>query len=83
MDFINSADVEFVGPFNHHDVIVDGRRVPHITAEPRDGGKVLLVCDRARGIELPVGVAEEVASFVAFAIEVAERGINWPRVHGV
>ena len=63
--------VSFPGPFSHHDVVVDGWRVPflqaHLTAEDR----VSLVIDRRLGTELSVEEAERVVPFIADAISVA------------
>jgi hypothetical protein len=63
--------VTFPGPFQHHDVVVDGWRVPflqaHLTAEDR----VSLVIDRRLGTELSVEEAERFVPFLADAISVA------------
>lgn len=32
--------VNLIGPFEYHAVVVDGRRVPFLTARPANGGKV-------------------------------------------
>ncbi len=66
-----SLRVSFPGPFTHHDVVVDGWRVPfleaHITAEDR----VMLVLDRRLATELSIEEADRVLPFVADAIAVA------------
>lgn len=63
--------VSFPGPFTHHDVVVNGWRVPylqaHITAEDR----VMLVIDRRLAAEFSVEEAERVVPFVADALAVA------------
>lgn len=62
------------------DVVVDGKRVPHLEAWPKDGGKVMLICDRAFALEVDAGQAELVADFVSFAMQVAIRGARWEPV---
>lgn len=63
--------VTFPGPFQHHDVVVDGWSVPfleaHLTAEDR----VSLVIDRRLAEEFSVEEAERVVPFLADAISVA------------
>jgi hypothetical protein len=66
-----SMAVTFPGPFEHHDVVVNGWRVPHLQAQMRGEDRVLLVLDRRLGTELSVAEAERVVPFVADAIAVA------------
>jgi hypothetical protein len=63
--------VDFVGPFEHHDVVVDGHTVPFVTATPMNGGRVHLALDGRFGIDLSVADAEEIVPFIANAIAVA------------
>lgn len=63
--------VSFVGPFKHHDVVVNGWRVPFLQAHLVDEDRVMLVIDRRLGTELSVEEAERVVPFVADAIAVA------------
>src|SRR4051794_20010039 len=63
--------VSFPGPFQHHDVVVDGRQVPFIRATPLDGGQVHLNLDRRLGVTLSADEAERVIPFLADAIAVA------------
>jgi len=63
--------VTFPGPFQHHDVVVDGWRVPLLQAQMVDEGRVSLVIDRRLSTELSVEEAERVVPFVADAISVA------------
>jgi hypothetical protein len=63
--------VEFVGPFRHWDVIVNGHAVPFLTATPRDNGDVSIQIDRRFGIDLTAAEAEDVVPFLAEAIAVA------------
>lgn len=66
-----SVRVNFPGPFKHHDVVIDGWRVPflqaHLTAEDR----VMIVIDRRLATELSVDEADRVLPLVADAIAVA------------
>jgi hypothetical protein len=65
--------VNFVGPFEHHDVVVEGWRVPYLHAQlsSDDEDRVTLVLDRRLGIELTTAEAERVVPFLADAIAVA------------
>jgi hypothetical protein len=63
--------VEYVGPFKHHDVIVDGWRVPLLQAHPTDDGRVMLVLDRRLAAEFSAEEAQRIVPFVADAISVA------------
>lgn len=63
--------VAFPGPFEHHDVVVEGWRVPFIQAHLRGEDRVLLVLDRRLGVELSSDEAERLVPFVADAIAVA------------
>jgi hypothetical protein len=66
-----SFQVSFPGPFEHHDVVVDGRQVPYLRAMPLDGGQVHLNLDRRLGLTLSVEEAERIVPFLADAIAVA------------
>lgn len=63
--------VTFPGPFEHHDVVVDGWRVPFIQAHVTENNRVALVIDRRLWTELSLDEAERVVPFVADAIAVA------------
>jgi hypothetical protein len=63
--------VSFPGPFKHHDVVVNGWRVPFLQAHLAGEDRVMLVIDRRLGAELSVEEAERVVPFVANAIAVA------------
>ncbi len=63
--------VDFIGPFEHHDVVVEGRAVPFLRATPLDGGQIDLVLDRRLGLTLTVAEAERFVPFLADAIAVA------------
>lgn len=63
--------VTFPGPFRHHDVVVDGWRVPFLQAQMVEEGRVSLVIDRRLSTELSVEEAERVVPFIADAISVA------------
>jgi hypothetical protein len=70
--------VSFVGPFEHHDVVVNGRQVPYLRATPMDGGQVHLNLDRRLGLTLSVEEAERVEPFLADAIAVASGFTSHP-----
>lgn len=65
--------VSFPGPFTHHDVVVDGWKVPLLHAHP--GGEhdesVTLVVDNRLALTLTVEEAERFTPFLANAIAVA------------
>lgn len=63
--------VDFIGPFEHHEVVVDGCTVPFLTATPMNGGRVHLALDGRFGLDLAVADAEEIVPFIANAIAVA------------
>lgn len=63
--------VTFPGPFRHHDVIVDGWRVPFLEAHPAEEDRTTLVLDRRLGIDLTTDEAERLLPFIADAIAVA------------
>lgn len=63
--------VSFPGPFEHHDVVVNGHQVPFLRATPLDGGQVHLNLDRRLGLTLTAEEAERVVPFLADAIAVA------------
>src|SRR5207237_8046781 len=63
--------VDFVGPFEHHDVVVNGWRVPYLEATPRNGGQVLLCLDHRYGLELSLADAERIVPFIADCMAVA------------
>lgn len=65
------SSVSYVGPFEHHDVVVEGRQVPFLRATPLDGGQVHLNLDRRLGLTLTVAEAERFVPFLADAIAVA------------
>jgi hypothetical protein len=69
-EFFNSR-VSYVGPFQHHDVVVDGRAVPFLRATPLDGGQLHLTLDRRFGIDLSAAEAERFIPFLADAIAIA------------
>ena len=66
------ATVEFVGPFRHHDVVVNGWQVPHLRATSLNGGRIHLNLDRRLGLDLSVEEAERFVPFLADCIAVAK-----------
>jgi hypothetical protein len=73
------SQVSFVGPFEHHDVVVHGHQVPHLRATPLDGGQVHLNLDRRFGLTLTSEEAERILPFLADAIAVASGYTSHPR----
>jgi hypothetical protein len=65
------AEVEFVGPFDLYEVVIDGYRVPHLTANVLNGGRVLVAVDHRFDLDLTLAEAERVLPFVAHCIAVA------------
>jgi len=63
--------VNFVGPFQSHDVIVSGHAVPFLTATPRRDDAVVLSLDRRFRIDLSWDEAQRFVPFLADAIAVA------------
>jgi hypothetical protein len=66
-----SLRVAFPGPFTHHEVVVDGWRVPLLHAQVAEGGRVLVVLDSRFTLELSAEEAERVVPFLADAMAVA------------
>jgi hypothetical protein len=66
-----SLRVSFPGPFTHHDVVVDGWRVPFLQAHMTAEDRVMLVLDRRLATELSIDEADRLLPFVADAIAVA------------
>jgi hypothetical protein len=65
------AELEFIGPFKHHDVVVNGWQVPFLRATPLNGGRVHLNLDCRFGVDLTVEEAERIVPFLADCIAVA------------
>lgn len=63
--------VSFPGPFKHHDVVVEGWRVPFLEAHPNEEDRITLTLDRRLGIDLTTDEAERLTPFIADAIAVA------------
>jgi len=63
--------VTFPGPFQHHDVVVDGWRVPFLEAHPQEEDRITLTLDRRLGLDLTTQEAERLLPFIADSIAVA------------
>jgi hypothetical protein len=65
--------VTFPGPFQHHDVVVDGWSVPFVKASFRSDTEdhVRLILDDRIGLDLSSAEAEKLMPFLADAIAVA------------
>jgi hypothetical protein len=64
------SDIEFVGPFESHVLVLNGHSVPFADATPIDGG-VHLCLDNRFGVDLTHDEAERVIPFLADGIAVA------------
>ena len=71
MSDLEDFRVSFPGPFERHDVVVDGWRVPFLEAHMPAEDRVTLVIDRRLAAEFSVEEAERLVPFVADAIAVA------------
>src|SRR5688500_3010861 len=92
-DFSDPNRVSFIGPFEHHDVVVDGWRVPLLQAFPQGEDEVSLVLDRRIAVTLKgTDEIERVLPFIADTIAVAlgygshprqdtERPLQWQPLH--
>lgn len=67
---IPESRVDYVGPFESHDVVIAGRQVPFLRATPLDGGRIDLTLDRRLGLQLSVEEAERFVPFLADAIAI-------------
>lgn len=63
--------VDVIGPFEYHAVVVNGYRVPYLTAEPANGGKVFLTLDSRYMIDIAVADFDRMMDFIANCIAVA------------
>src|SRR6478609_11088113 len=65
--------VTFPGPFQHHDVVVDGWSIPFVKASFRrdDEDHIRLILDDRIGLDLKSAEAEKLMPFLADAIAVA------------
>jgi pentose-5-phosphate-3-epimerase len=65
-----AARFELLGPFTSHEVIVNGRMVPHLTASPMNGGMIAVTLDGRYDLHLTVEEADKVIPFLADCIAV-------------
>ncbi|MGZ4688183.1 MAG: hypothetical protein ACXVJW_03925 [Acidimicrobiia bacterium] len=63
--------VDFPGPFEHHDVVVNGWRIPFLEATPLNGGRIALSLDRRTSIDMTVEEADRLLPFIADCIAVS------------
>jgi len=64
-------DVTYVGPFSYHAVVVNGWRVPLLTASPLPKGGVHLTLDNRFGLDVSLDDEASIVPFVADCIAVA------------
>ena len=77
MESWSKPDVEFFGPIERYDVLIDGRRVPFVEAKPMNGGMIHLTVGTA-ALDCSVAEAESMLPFVADAIAVALGYVSHP-----
>jgi hypothetical protein len=65
------AEVQYVGPFEEWEVVVDGWTVPYLTCRPLPEGGVSLLIEKRYRLRLDDEEAERVLPFIANAIAVA------------
>lgn len=75
--------VDYIGPFETHDVVVNGWLVPYLVAHPGNGGMIHLTLDRRFGLDLTVADAERVVPFIADCIAVASGYTAHPGCDGL
>jgi len=71
------GDLAFIGPFERHEVVLNGRLVPHLSSAPIDNGVHLTLDDRL-GIDLTHDEAERFIPFLADTIAVTLRFSCFP-----
>jgi hypothetical protein len=69
-DLFRPSSVELVGPFETHDVVVNGFKVPYLSASPMRGGMVNLVLDNRMALDVSVQDLDRVVAFIADCIAV-------------
>lgn len=62
--------VKIVGPFEYHAVVVNGRRVPYLTATPIPGGRIALSLDNRFGVDIDVADSHWLLPFMAHCLAV-------------
>ena len=77
-DAFAAGQVEFIGPFEYHDIILNGRRVPFLEAIPQPGGRVHLSVDRRFGLDLSVAEADRIVPFVAHCLAIGMGYTGFP-----
>lgn len=70
--------LEYIGPLEHHEVVLNGRRVPHLSAVPMQGGMVHLTLDRRFGLDLSLQDAERVVPFIAHCLAIGMGYTGFP-----
>lgn len=75
---LRQLGLEFVGPFEHHDVVLNGRRVPYLSATPLAGGRVYLSLDNRFALELSLKEAEYIVPFIAHCLAVGMGYTGFP-----
>lgn len=74
-----ASAVDFIGPIERHDVVVNGYRVPFLSAAPMIGGRVSLTLDDRFALDVDVQDADRVVTFIADCIAVAMGYTAHPR----
>lgn len=76
------SEVEILGPFQRHMVILNGYPVPYLEGEPATGGKVFLHLDHRYSIDVDVAQLDRWVDFIANCIAVASGFTCHPGTEG-
>lgn len=60
-----------IGPFEYHQVVVEGRAIPKLTGYPQDDGRITLIVDGRFMVDFPADIARQAAWLIANAMAVA------------
>jgi hypothetical protein len=69
---------QFIGPVESHVVVINGRRVPMLSAHPLPSGRLLLCLDDRFSVELSIQEAQQIVPFIAHSIAVGMGYASFP-----
>lgn len=70
--------LDFIGPIDYHAVVLNGRRVPYLTASPQPGGRVTVELDSRFALDLSLSEAQTVVPFIAHCLAVGMGYAGFP-----
>lgn len=73
-----SSALDFIGPIDYHAVVLNGRRVPYLTATPQTGGRVTLELDNRFALDVSLAEAQTVVPFIAHCLAVGMGYTGFP-----